>query len=201
MGGRMLDDSTWEQPLVIYTRARLDRKASNLSLSNTAIVSQIPQLPTITIHAPYRDFASHSTYLILNFLVRPSRSRPPPCVTRPYHSWTISSYMVHEIAIPAWRIWAYFAAMALFVAPEACNSAQGAAVGRCARPNRDLGCCRNLVGNRVCADWKGFGWYPSLGIRTLIQNFDRGCIIFFVSDWGTRKHAASLRSGLIFLRV
>ena len=35
IGGRMLNDSsTWEQPLVIYTRARLGRKASNLSLSN-----------------------------------------------------------------------------------------------------------------------------------------------------------------------
>ncbi len=34
IGGGMLDDSTWEQPLVIYTRAWLDRKASNLSLSN-----------------------------------------------------------------------------------------------------------------------------------------------------------------------
>ena len=33
----MLDDSTWEQPLVIYTRARLDRKDSNLSLSNNHI--------------------------------------------------------------------------------------------------------------------------------------------------------------------
>ena len=34
IGDRMLDDSTWEQPLVIYTRARLDRKDSSLSLSN-----------------------------------------------------------------------------------------------------------------------------------------------------------------------
>ncbi len=37
IGGGMLDDSTWEQPLVIYTRAWLDRKASNLSLSNRVI--------------------------------------------------------------------------------------------------------------------------------------------------------------------
>ena len=45
IGGGMLFDSTWEQPLVIYTRARLDQKASNLSLSNTPTQAELCLLP------------------------------------------------------------------------------------------------------------------------------------------------------------
>ena len=51
----MLDDSTWEQPLVIYTRARLGRKASNLSLSNTPTQAELCLLP----HRPWTERCSH----------------------------------------------------------------------------------------------------------------------------------------------
>ena len=51
----MLDDSTWEQSLVIYTRARLDQKDSNLSLSNTPTQAELCQLP----HCPWTERCSH----------------------------------------------------------------------------------------------------------------------------------------------
>ena len=51
----MLDDSTWEQPLVQYTRARLDRNTSNLSLSNTPTQAELCLLP----HRPLTERCSH----------------------------------------------------------------------------------------------------------------------------------------------
>ncbi len=51
----MLNDSTWEQPLVIYTRAWLDRKASNLSVSNTPTQAELCLLP----HRLWTERCSH----------------------------------------------------------------------------------------------------------------------------------------------
>ena len=45
IGGRILNDSTWEQPQVIYTGARLGRKASNFLLFNILTQAELCLLP------------------------------------------------------------------------------------------------------------------------------------------------------------